>query len=75
MAATFPNMYAEGQTPKLPMALRPTAWTPVATGVELFSVQISNGFKTDPKFIFEVALAEPDAFRGKPAAEALRHLT
>jgi len=74
MAATFPDLYADGQTPKLPMALRPGAWTPVATGAELFRVQISNGFKTDPKFIFEVALADPDALRGKPVAEALRHL-
>jgi hypothetical protein len=74
MAATFPDLYAEGQTPKLPMALRPAAWTPVDTGAELFRVQTSNGFKTDPKFIFEVALAEPDALRGRPVAEALRHL-
>jgi hypothetical protein len=74
MAATFPSLYTEGRTPKLPVALRPVAWTPVTAGVELFSVQTSNGFNTDPKFIFEVALAEPDALRGKPVAEALRHL-
>jgi hypothetical protein len=27
MVATFPDLYAEGQTPKLPMALRPAGWT------------------------------------------------
>ena len=59
--------------PSLPISFRPE-WTPVEKGAELFTVQDEKGFKAEPRFTFDVALAAPYVLRGEPVVKVLRNM-
>jgi hypothetical protein len=73
MAATFPELSSRAPMPSLPLSLRPE-WTPVEKEAELLTVQDEKGFKAEPTFTFDVALAAPDVLQGEPVVKVLRHL-
>ena len=73
MVATLPDRSFGAAIPSLPISFRPE-WTPVEKGAELFTVQDEKGFKAEPRFTFDVALAAPYVLRGEPVVKVLRNM-